>query len=189
VNNSSGLVLVGGVLVIGLIIWTIVSSSAGAAPVASATLAQYNGSGISGTASFVPSSDGKSTNVSLQLSGLQQDAVYSATVNNGACLGPRLFILTAVTGGSTGQGSSTTTLPAQPQSYWFIAVHATASPDAPLVACGQVSVSGATGTYISPSQTAQPSQRIPVQNQQPYQLPNGGGGPPKTPIPTPVAGG
>lgn len=187
---SKGTLLVCGLIITGVIIWVIYSSSAGASPIASATLAAQQNSGISGNAHFVPTSSGQATSITVQLTGLQQDAVYAVTVNQGACLGPRLYILTAVTGGSSNQGSSTTTVPAQPQPDWFIAAHATASPDSPLVACGQVQVTGATGPYVPASQQNQPGQLIPVQNQvqQPYQLPNGGGGPPRTPIPTPVAG-
>ncbi len=185
--RGNGVVLLGGLVLIGVFIWIIYSSSAGASPIASATLASQQNSGISGSARFVPTSSGQAYSITVQLTGLQQDAVYAVTVNQGACWGPRLYILSAVTGDTSGQGSSTTTVPAQPQSDWFIAAHATASPDAPLVACGQVQVTGATGSYVSPGQQYQPGERIPVQNQveQPYQLPNGGGGPPRTPIPTP----
>jgi hypothetical protein len=163
----------------------ILSSSAGASPVAYATLSATN-SGIAGSVNFVPTSDGQSSSVTVNLQGLQRDAVYAATINQGDCLGPRLFILTAVPGDANGNGSSTTTVPGQPRSEWFIAIHATASPDAPLVACGQVHVTGATGPYVPAGSTTYPSGN-PV-FQQPYQLPNGGGGPPRTPIPTPVAG-
>lgn len=180
--QNNAIVLIGALLLIGGIIWIVSSSSAVASPVAMANLAARNGSGISGTVSFVPTSDGQSTSVNTQLSGLQPDAVYSVTIHSGSCLGPRLFILSGVVGNANGQGANTTTVPAQPDTYWAIAVHATASPDAPLVACGQVHVTGSNGTI------SQPGDRVPVENNAPYQLPNGGGAPPRTPIPTPVAG-
>jgi hypothetical protein len=177
--QNNGIVVLGAILLIGGIIWIVSSSSAVASPVAMATLAARNGSGISGTVSFVPTSDGQSTSVTTRLTGLQPDAVYSVTIHNGSCLGPRLFILSGVVGSANGQGSSTTTVPAQPDTYWAVAVHATASPDSPLVACGQVHVTGT---------VSQPGERVPVENEAPYQLPNGGGAPPRMPIPTPVAG-
>lgn len=172
------------VVILGAIVWVILTNSASASPIASATLTSTNGSSVSGSVDFTPTSDGHSTSVTVALHGLQQDAIYGATINQGDCLGPRLYILSAVPGNANGQGSSTTTVPAQPQGDWFVAIHATASPDAPLVACGQVSVTGAPGTYTSPSGQGLPG-GYPAQ--QPYQLPNGGGGPPRTPIPTPVA--
>jgi hypothetical protein len=172
------------VLIVGAIIWVILSNPASASPIAYATLAATNGGSVSGNVNFVPTSDGQSTSVTVNLQGLQRDAVYAATINQGDCLGPRLFILSAVPGDANGQGSSTTTVAAQPRGEWFIAIHATASPDAPLVACGQVHVTGATGPYTPPSGTTLPG-GYPAQ--QPYQMPNGGGAPPRTPIPTPVA--
>ncbi|HEX9056425.1 MAG TPA: hypothetical protein VF818_02745 [Ktedonobacterales bacterium] len=186
--KGKGVPLIGGAILLGLLVWWAVSSSAVASPIASATISPSNGSSVSGVANFVPTSDGHSTSVTTRLTGMQADAVYAVTVNQGACLGPRLFILTGVTADNSGQGSSTTTVPAQPQNTWYIAVHSSASPDAPLVACGPVRVSGQTGSYVPASTPAQPADRNAVENQQPYQLPNGGGGPPKTPIPTPVAG-
>jgi hypothetical protein len=175
---------------VGIIWWVYASgagagSPAGASPLASATLTPTGGSGVSGTVSFVPTSDGQSTSVTTSLSGLQRDTVYGVTVHNGACLGPRLFVLSSVVGNANGQGSSTTTVPAQPGTYWYVVVHASASPDAPVVACGQAQVSGTTPGYVAPNGSNQPGYRAPVQNQQPFQLPNGGGGPPRTPIPTP----
>lgn len=180
--RGAGIVLV--VVIVGAIIWMVLSNSAGASPIASATLAPTNGSSVSGSVGFVPTSDGQSTSVTVTLQGLQRDAVYAATINQGDCLGPRLYILSAVPGDANGQGSSTTTVSAQPSGDWYIAIHATASPDAPLVACGQVHVTGATGPYTPANGTTIPG-GYPAQ--QPYQLPNGGGGPPRTPVPTPVA--
>ena len=177
------------VLAVVIIVWVYSSSSSAgvgaASPLASASLTSQNGSGISGTVQFVPTSDGQSTSITTHLNGLQPDATYGVTIHNGACLGPRLFILSGVTANSSGQGSSTTTVPAQPANYWFIAVHASASPDAPLVACGQVQVTGTAPGYVAPGGSSQSGVRVPVENQQPLQLPNGGGGPPRTPIPTP----
>jgi hypothetical protein len=183
----NALVIGGAILVVALIVWIVYSSSAGASPIASATLSSTNGSGVSGSAHFVPTSDGQSTSVVVHLSSLQPDWVYAATIHQGHCLGPRLFILTGATGAAGGEGSSTTTVPAQPTSSWYIAVHASASPAAPLVACGQVHVTGAPGGYVAPSSQIQPANRIPVENQLPFQLPNGGGGPPRTPLPVPSA--
>jgi hypothetical protein len=175
------------VLAVVIIVWVYSSSSSSgsASPLASASLTPQNNSGISGTVQFVPTSDGQSTSITTHLSGLQPDATYGVTINNGACLGPRLFILSGVTANASGQGSSTTTVPAQPADYWYIAVHASASPDAPLVACGQVQVTGTAPGYVTPGGSSQSGVRVPVENQQPFQLPNGGGGPPRTPIPTP----
>jgi hypothetical protein len=170
--SNNGAFAVVALLVFGVLLWFILSSSATAAPVASATLTQRNASGVTGTASFVPASDGQSTSVVVRLRGLTPDDAYAVTINDGSCLGPRLFILSPVSALASGQGSSATTIPALPQSYWYVAVHANASPAAALVACGVVQI--ASGQ----------SYRVPVQNQ-PFQLPNGGGGPPKTPIPTP----
>jgi hypothetical protein len=171
------------VLIVGAIIWVILSTSAVASPIAYATLSSTNASSVSGSVNFVPTSDGQSTSATVNLRGLQQDAVYAATINHGDCLGSRLFILSSVPGNSNGQGSSTTTVSAQPQTDWFVAIHASASPIAPVVACGQVRVTGSTGSYATPGSQNYPS-GYPAQ---PYQLPNGGGGPPRTPIPTPVA--
>jgi hypothetical protein len=177
-------------VVVGIIWWAYASgpgsgSTAGASSLATDTLTSSNGGAVSGTVSFVPTSDGQSTSVTTHLNGLQHDAVYGVTIHNGACLGPRLFVLSSVTGDANGAGSSMTTVPAQPGSYWYVVVHASASPDAPVVACGQVNVSGTAPSYVAPNSSSQPGYRAPVQNQQPFQLPNGGGGPPKTPIPTP----
>jgi hypothetical protein len=167
------------VVVAGLLVWWILASSAGAAGVASATLAPVNESGISGTARFVGSGDGQSTAVTVTLSGLEPQIAYGVTINNGSCLGPTLFILNAVIGDASGQGSSSSNVPAQPSTYWYVAVHASASPDAALVACGVVNVTAAGGGTC-----ASPCYRVPVENQ-PLQLPNGGAAPPKTPLPTP----
>jgi hypothetical protein len=181
---------VGGILLF-VLLWYVVTQPyrnaypAGASPLASASLAATGGSGVTGTVSFVPTSDGQSTNVTTRLSGLAPNQVYAVTIQNGACLGPRLFALAGVVGDASGQGSNTTTVPAQPASYWFMVAHESASPDAPMVACGQVRVTGTTPGYVPPGGANQSGGGIPVQNQQPYQLPNGGGGPPKTPIPTP----
>jgi hypothetical protein len=159
------------------VLWWLYVSGPGSGPYASAssfatdTLTSSNGSVVSGTVSFVATSDGQSTSVTVHLTGLRQGVVYGVTIHNGACLGPRLFILTSVTGDANGQGSSTTIVAAQPASFWFIVVHASASPDTLVVACGQVQV------HVSGT--------TPTPNQQPFQMPNGGGGPPRTPIPTP----
>jgi hypothetical protein len=180
--RTTGVIVV--LVVVGAIIWVILSNSAGASPLASATLSPTNGSSVSGSVTFVPTSSGASTSVTVTLQGLQQGSVYGATINHGACLGPLLYILNGVPGNANGQGTSTTTVSSQPQGDWFIAIHVTASAQAPLVACGQVIVTGSTGSYATPSGQGYPG-GYPAQ--QPYQLPNGGGGPPRTPIPTPVA--
>ncbi|HEY7834195.1 MAG TPA: hypothetical protein VIG30_11535 [Ktedonobacterales bacterium] len=185
--NGNAIVVIVGVILLGVIIWFVYSSSAGAAPGATAVLAPLNGSGISGSVNFVATSDNASTSVIVHLHGLQSGDVYAATINQGACLGPRLFILVGATGDQNGDGTSTTTVPGQPTNEWYVAVHAAASADAPLVACGQVRVTSAPGQYATPAGTNQPGSRQPVQNQQPYQLPNGGGAPPRTPLPTPAA--
>jgi hypothetical protein len=172
---SGGTVFLAVLIGVGILWWVYISgpgwgSSAGASSLATDTLASSNGSGVAGTVNFVPTSDGQSTSVTIHLTGLRQGVVYGVTIHNGACLGPRLFILNDVTGDANGTGSSTTTVAAQPGGYWYVVVHASASPDALVVACGQVQVS-ATAT---------------AQHQQPFQMPNGGGGPPRTPIlPTP----
>jgi hypothetical protein len=181
--RGGGLVIGAAIIAVAIIAWIIYSSAAGAAPIATATLTSANGSGISGVARFIPTSDGQSTSVVVQLSGLQPDWVYATTIQHGNCLGPRLFILNGVTGNASGEGSSTTTVPAPPASTWYVVIHASASPIAPVVACGQVHVTGAQGGYVPPTSQTQPANRIPVENQLPYQLPNGGGGPPRTPLP------
>ncbi|HEY7985144.1 MAG TPA: hypothetical protein VID73_13290 [Ktedonobacterales bacterium] len=171
--RGNGLVIIGGIVVIALIVWIVYSGSVGAAPIASATLIAANGSGINGTASIVPSSDGKATSITVELNGLRTGQIYSATVNSGNCLGTRLFLLNGVTGDPSGQGTSSTTVPAPPNASWFVAVHASASGAAPLVACGQVRVTSLPAAYQQPGRV-------------PYQLPNGGGGAPRTPLPAPA---
>jgi hypothetical protein len=171
--RGNGLVVLGGIIVAALIIWILYSGTVGAAPIASASLAPTNGSGISGTASFEPSGDGTSTSVILALNGLHDGQTYSTTINSGNCLGTRLFLLNAVTGNSAGQGTSTTTVAAAPNTSWFIAVHASASAAALVVACGQVHVTSLPASYQRPGQV-------------PYQLPNGGGAPARTPLPVPA---
>jgi hypothetical protein len=177
--KNGGALVVLGVVVAGLLFWWILASSAGASGVAAAALAPVNESGISGTARFVGAGDGQSTAVTVTLSGLEPQVAYGVTINNGSCQGPALFILNPVIGDASGNGSASSTVPAQPASYWFVAVHASASPDAALVACGAVNVTGAGG-----GSCASPCYRVPVRNQ-PLQLPNGGGAPPRTPLPTP----
>jgi hypothetical protein len=171
--RGNGLVILGGIVVAVLIIWIVFSGNVGAAPIASATLSPANGSGISGTASLEPSGDGTSTSVTLALNGLQYGHTYSATVNSGNCLGTRIYLLNAVTGNSAGQGTSTSTVHATPNASWFIAVHASASAAAPVVACGEVHVTSLPTSYQQPGQV-------------PYQLPNGGGAPARTPLPVPA---
>ncbi len=171
--RGNGLVVLGGIIVVILIIWIVYSGNVGAAPIASATLNSTGGSGITGTASIEPASDGKSTSITIALNGLQSGQTYSTTVNSGNCLGTRLFLLNGVTGNPDGQGTSTTTVPAAPNASWFIAVHASASAAAPVVACGQVQVSSLPASYQQPGRV-------------PYQLPNGGGAPARTPLPVPA---
>jgi hypothetical protein len=180
----------GALVAICAIIWLIHASSqpAAASNQPGALLAAMSQSGVSGSVSFTPQSNGQATSVTVNLSGLQANSVYGVTINNGACLGPQLFILSGVIGDSSGQGSSTTTVPAPAAATWFIAVHASASPDAPVVACGQAQVGAQGSGTLAPVSTATPtsSVAIPAQNPTPpLQLPNGGGGPPRQPIPTP----
>ena len=171
--RGNGLVILGGLVVVGLIVWIVFSGNVGAAPIASATLNSTNGSSISGTASLEPASDGTATSVTLALNGLQPQQTYSATINSGNCLGTRIYLLNAVTGDSAGQGTSTTTVHATPNASWFIAVHASASPVPPVVACGEVHVTSLPASYQQPGRV-------------PYQMPNGGGAPARTPLPVPA---
>lgn len=171
--RGNGLVIIGGIIVIALIGWILYSGTVGAAPIASATLMTTNESGVSGTASIVPSSDGKATSVTLELNGLRSEQTYGATINSGNCLGTRLYSLNGITGNSAGQGTSLTTVPAPPNDSWFIAIHESASAMAPVVACGQVHVTSLPTSY-------QPTGRVP------NQLPNGGGALPRTPLPVPA---
>lgn len=169
--NGNQVVVIAAVIVLGIIIWVIYSSSAGAAPGAVAVLAPVGGSGISGSASFSAAGGNTSTAVTVRLHGLAPGGTYAVTIDQGACTGPRLFILSAVTSDQNGEGNSSTAVPGTPTTDWYVAVHASASVDAPLVACGQVQVASA---------PAQPTRAAP------YQLPNGGGAPPRTPLPTPA---
>lgn len=171
--SGNQVVVIAAVIVLGVIIWIIYSSSAGASPGAVAILSPVGGSAISGSANFVAAGDGASTDVVVRLHGLRSGATYAATINQGACDGPRLFILTGVAGDQNGEGSSTTTIPGAPNAQWFVAIHATASADAPVVACGRVQVNSTPGQPTAPGQS-------------PYQLPNGGGAPPRTPLPVPA---
>jgi hypothetical protein len=171
--RGNGLVIIGGIVVVVVIVWIVYAGNVAAQPIASATLTAFNGSGVSGTASVVPSSDGKAASVTIELNGLQSGQVYSPTINSGNCLGTRLFLLNEITGTAAGQGSSTTSVAAPPNSSWFIAIHSSASGAAPLVACGQVQVT-------SLPASSQPAGRVP------NQLPNGGGAPPRMPLPVPA---
>lgn len=169
--SGNQVVLIAAVIVLGIIIWVVYSSSAGASPGAVAVLAPMGGSAISGSANFMAAGGNTSTTVTVRLHGLQPGGTYAVTIDQGSCEGPRLFILAAVNGDQNGEGSGTATVPGAPTTNWYVAVHASASVDAPLVACGQVRVANA---------PAQPTRAAP------YQLPNGGGAPPRTPLPTPA---
>src|SRR5579884_1085533 len=109
-------------LAIGAIIWFVHTSTApaDASGQPGAELAAVSQSGVSGSATFTPLSNGQATSVTVALTGLQANSVYGVTINNGACLGPQLYILSGVIGDSNGQGTSTTTVPAAASTNWFL---------------------------------------------------------------------
>jgi hypothetical protein len=162
----------GGIVIFGLAFFVLLPSFS-LQNTGSATLVQVNSAEVLGTATLSPIQGGQATVIDVQVQHLMPNSAYALSIHAGSCYG---FLLTALQPAVTdmnGNGSSSTTLGAQMQSSWFIALHTGKSTKSPVLACGQVVLSAVI------SGTGQPTSTPTIIPTIPAQFPNTGGGPPQ----------
>jgi hypothetical protein len=116
-----------------------------------ALLSSVGNSTAYGSAQVVPSLQGKGSNLQLNLQGLDSNAHYVITLQQGSCSGPVLLTIGGIAADNNGNVTSTFSLAAlaalTQQGVW-VNVHRGNDASGPSVACGEVQINSSAATQV-----------------------------------------
>lgn len=182
--------LIGALVLIAAVILTLAPSIT-IQQVGHAELVAVNGQGTKGTATLTPLQGGQYIMVDVQVQQLEPHSVYGLSLRQGSCYGPLVAALKPATTDASGNGTSSSTIPAQITASLFVVLHRGHDITSGVLACGEVVLSstlggnGAPVTFPGPppiisSPITTPGEPEPTSTPgTPSQFPNTGGGPPR----------